>query len=381
MATRLIGCLLAIGALIVVTGSAYAQREGPRPGQEVRGIVKKIDAGAVTIATGGGRETPPEEKTFALAKDVEVCVGGYGGGFRFSIAFKEAKLTDISPGAVVTLSLSADMKTATSIVADEPVVRGVLKSADAKKNTISVTLTAERGRDGEPNSEVKTYPVAADADVAIDDGRGRRVSIREGKIDELAEGAVVTLRLSLDKKQVVGVLAEGSTLFGVIKSLDAQKRTMTITIRPPRGDDAGEERTVTIAKEAVVLTDDGRGRKLSLKEVKLVDVPVGSTVVAKLAVDQSFVMLLRAEGAVVTGLLKGVDADKGTITVAIPKSREEVEEKTLTLAKDARITLDGNVSKLSDLKPGENGPFVLLRLTLDQKMVQIVTANQPRSRE
>jgi hypothetical protein len=91
-------------------------------------------------------------------------------------------------------------------------------------------------------------------------------------------------------------------------------------------------------------------------------------------------MSLRAEGPTLFGLLKGVDGGKGTITIAIPRSRDEADEKTLPVAKDARVTFDGNVAKLADLKPGDNGPFVQLRLTLDQKTVQNVTARQPGSR-
>jgi hypothetical protein len=76
-----------------------------------------------------------------------------------------------------------------------------------------------------------------------------------------------------------------------------------------------------------------------------------------------------------------VDADKGTITITIPRGRrDEPEEKTMTLAKDARVTLDGAVTKLGDLKPVEGGPYVQLRLTLDQKTVQSVAANRPRGR-
>jgi hypothetical protein len=367
---------LAVAASIGLSTPAFAQRESFRPGSETRGIVKTIDATSITIVIPAGREAPPTEKSYAIAKEVEVCVGG-GGGLRFGGIFKEAKVADVSPDLTVGLSLSADGKTVTSIVAEEPVVRGILKSVDAKKNTLSVTVAAGR----EASDEVKSFTVAADAEIAIDDGRGRRVSIREGKLDELTEGAVVSLRLSLDKKQVHGVHAEGSTLGGVLKALNVEKRQMTLTLRPSRGEDAAEERTVAIAKEAVILLDDGRGRRLSLKEVKLDAVPVGCNVTVKLAVDQSFVMMLRAEGPALFGLLKGVDADKGTITIAIQKGRDDAEERTLTLTKDARVTFDGKDSKLADLKPGENGPLINLRLTLDQKMVQVVSAHEPRPRE
>ena len=68
------------------------------------------------------------------------------------------------------------------------------------------------------------------------------------------------------------------------------------------------------------------------------------------------------------------------VTIAIPKNREEFDEKTYTLAKDAHVTFDGNNKKLADIKITENGPFVHLRLAFDQKTVQSLTARQPGAR-
>ena len=43
-----------------------------------------------------------------------------------------------------------------------------------------------------------------------------------------------TLRLTLDKKQVTGILAEGSTFSGVVKAVDVDKRKLTVVVRPAR---------------------------------------------------------------------------------------------------------------------------------------------------
>jgi hypothetical protein len=173
------GCLLVAAALIGMTERMYGQgREQPRQGQEVRGIVKSVDAGTITVTIGGGRETAPSEKTYSIAKDVEVCIGG-GGGFRAGGLFREAKLADLSAGTSVGLSLTADLKTVEAIMAEEPMVRGVLKSVDAKKNSLTVSLMAGR----EESPEAASYQLAADAEIAVDDGRGKRHSIREGKLE------------------------------------------------------------------------------------------------------------------------------------------------------------------------------------------------------
>ena len=366
---RLVVCAALVTVFSLATQTHAQFREPFRP--ELRGVVKSADAKSITVAFGGGRETAPSEKTYALAKNLEVCVGSRSGGI-----FKEIKLGEIPVGTSVALGVSADQKSVESIVAEEPIVRGTLKSVDAKKNTMTVSVFAGR----EEGPDAKTYRVNLDAEIAVDDGRGRRFSFKEAKLEDLVEGATVMLRLSLDQKQANAVFAEGATIAGAVKSIDATKRMMTITVRPARGDEAAEERTIAIAKEAAILIDDGKGRRLSIKEAKLADIPVGTAIIAKLAVDQSFVMFLQAEGPTLGGMLKAVDAEKRTITIAMQRSREEVEEKTLTVAKDARVMLDGKESNLADLMPGENGPFIQLRLTLNQQAVQSVSAHAPRPR-
>src|SRR5207249_11948916 len=109
---------------------------------------------------------------------------GGGGGRRGGGAFKEAKLADLPAGTSVALTRSADQTTAEAVVAEGPMVRGVLKSVDAAKKTFTVTLGAGRGgRGGEPSAEEdKTYSIAPGAEIGLDDGRGRRFSIREVQI-------------------------------------------------------------------------------------------------------------------------------------------------------------------------------------------------------
>jgi hypothetical protein len=101
---------------------------------------------------------------------------------------------------------------------------------------------------------------------------------------------------------------------------------------------------------------------------------------ARLAPDQGFVMTLKAEGPMMQGVLKSVDPEKGAVTIGIFKTREEMEEKTYFLAKDARVVVDGKNGSLADLKVGDNGPVIQLRLSLDQKTAQSVISRQPESR-
>lgn len=372
--------LLAAAAVTGTTQQAYAQRDGrDRPARPTaRGVVKMIDAsaGTMTVTVFEGRESTAE-KTNTIAKDAEVALGAFGDRRGLGL-LKEGKLADLAAGATVSLALSADEKLVESIVAEGPVVRGLLKSVDAANNTLAVSLFADRRREEAP--EEKSYTVAREAEVAIDDGRGRRFSLKEGKLADLAAGASVTLRLSVDQKQVMDIVAEGPSLNGIIKALDAGKFSITLALGRGRGGEAPDERALVLSTDALVLLDDGKGRRSSLKEGKLSDVPLGAAALVKLSADQKFVTLVRAEGPSVAGTLKTIDAANGTVTLVIGGRGDDPQEKTWPVAKNARIVFDGNEAKLADIKLGDTGLFAMLRLSLDQKTVQGIVAGPPRPR-
>lgn len=362
---RSLACLLVASLALAATEKSSGQvREPLRP--EIRGVIKTVDLGVgkITVAVGEGREAAATEKTFALAKDVEVVIGSGRGGF-----LKEGKPADLAVDLRVALSLSADQKSVECVTLERPMVRGQIKAVDGTKNTITITLPPGREEPGED----RTYTLAADAEVAVDDGRGSRFSVKEAALTDLAQGSQVSAVLSIDQKQIHFLVAEGPILTGVIKAIDPAKRTLTL-VRPARerGDGAMEETTHNISQKAVVLLDDGKGRRPLHKEVKLTDLPTGTSATVRLSVDQAWVMSIRAEGATQFGVLKAVDANKGIIIIAVPRGRDNPEEKTLTLAKDARIVIDGVEVKLASLKVESDGPVVRLRLSLDQKTVQIV---------
>ena len=248
---------------------------------------------------------------------------------------------------------------------------------DAKKGSVTIEQAAGRGGEG---AEAQTYALAPKAEIAIDDGRGRRFSIKEATLPDIAEGAIVTCALSLDKKQIQALVAEGPGFQGVIKGVDAAKKSVTIATPPGRGGDA-EEKTLFVSVEATVVVDDGKGRRLSVKEAKLTDLPIGAHASVKMAPDGSFVMFLKAEGPSLIGMLKGVDAAKGTLVLAIPRGRDDAEEKTVTVAKGARIIIDGVESTLGNLKVGDEGPIVQVRFGLDGSTAWTIFARRGGGRE
>jgi hypothetical protein len=337
----------------------------------VRGQVKSVDptAGTITVSAFGARPAATADRTFPVAPDAEIVVDP-GTGRRGIV--QAAKLGDLSAGSAVVLTLTADQKAVEAIVAEAATARGVIKSVDATARTL--TLNPLRSGDQE-----KVYTLAADAEIGVDDGRGRRFSVKEGKFADLTAGCAVTLWLSPDQKLAVAVLAEGPTLTGTLKAVDADKKSVTVSVPPTRGNPMAEEKSLTLAPDATVLMDDGRGRRLSVREGKLADVPAGSLVSVRLTADQKAVTMVRAEGPTLAGILKALDKEKGTVTVSVRAARGgDPEEKTLPIAKTVRVVVEGKEGALADVKPGDD-VFALLRLTLDQKAVQsIVLAGRGR---
>jgi RNA polymerase sigma factor (sigma-70 family) len=342
---------------------------------DVQGILKAVDAGkaTITVAVGDGRQEA-EEKTFAVAKNAEVGVG-MGGGRRGG-AFREASLAELAPGAHVTLQLSEDRKTAECILADGPTVHGTIKGVDAEKGTITVASLTRGRRDEQPQQDEKTFTLAKGAEIALDDGRGKTFSLKEVKLVDLPVGAQATVKLSADLKHAQFIQAEGNTVSGTVKTVDAGKHQIQLTNHGGgRGNEVVEEKTITVSAVADVLLDDGKGRRFSLKQGKLEDIPAGSIATMKLAADQQTATVVQVQGPSVSGPVKAVDADKGVITLVLRAARGDnpAEEKTFTVAKDARILIEGKDSKLADVKAEENGPAVGLKLSLDQKLVHSIT--------
>ncbi len=356
-------------------------RAAPLP--EVHGVVKAVDNARNTITvdvTDAGRETV--EKTFAVSKTAEVAVGaGLARGMRGTL--REAKLADLAPGATVSLLLDPDQKVVETIVAEGPTVRGVIKAVDADKKTVTLTLPAQqaRGRGEEaPPPEEKTYTLGPKTEIGVDDGQGRLFSLEAVKLVDLPVGALAALKLSANGQQVLTLVAEGPTVFGTVKAVDAGKKQITLTTRAGRGDAGSEEKVFDLAAEATVLIDDGKGRRFSVKEGKPEDVPVGALVALKLSADQKTATTLLAEGPSVQGTVKAVDNGKGTITLVTGRARDgsPVEEKTYAVARDVRVVVDGKASKLADVPVDANGPPVSLKLSLDQKAVQSIAVGGRR---
>jgi len=365
--------------LLLVTWSlsnsaAVAQRDGGNSSaREARGVVKAIDAkaGTITLSSVDGRNSG--ETTVKVTDKTEVVFGdsnGRRGGGR------EGKLADIAVGSLVFASLPAEDQPAESLSALGPQVRGLLKSVDAAKKQVTVTVQSPggRGQEGprEASQDDKTYDVLPTAEVGIDDGRGSRFSLHAAKLADIAAGSMVSLQLSADQKGIEYLIAEGRSLSGTVKSIDDKRITIAAGFTPGRS--PGEEVSYDLGDGVVVLLDDGRGRRLSLKSGKAADVPTGAAVRLRLSPDQKSVAQLTAEGPSVPARVLKVDAEKRQVTFSTGGGRETpAEEKTLPIAEGARVMVDNKPAELKDIPAGgDNGAFAQLRLSLDQQSVQMI---------
>ena len=169
---------------------------------------------------------------------------------------------------------------------NETEVRGVLKAVDASQNTIAVTIAVK----GEPIAE-RTFVVAKSTRVAIDDGKPRdKTKPAPGQsLADLPIGAYVTLRLAPDGQSVVAVCAEGATVHGTVKAVDAARNTLTLH------DKIEGEKTYRVREDAVVFLDATNDAKT------LADLPAEAIADVKLPADQKTAREVRAYGPTLWG--------------------------------------------------------------------------------
>ena len=117
-----------------------------------------------------------------------------------------------------------------------------------------------------------TYTVPNDTPIAVEDKKA-------GKLTDLIEGTVAHLRLAADQSTVLELRAEGPSFRGFVKSLDADKNTITLLIGSKNGE-GGEDKEFKLSKDTVFLTE------INAAPLKLSDVRTEKEVTLKLAIDQ-----------------------------------------------------------------------------------------------
>jgi RNA polymerase sigma factor (sigma-70 family) len=323
--------------------------EGPR----ISGTIKAVDAArrTVTVAAWANKKGEGERAlTIQVADDTRLTISD--GKAKGKLPQTEARtLADLPVGAVVTARLSVDEKVAGSLDVRGPEVRGVVKAVDADKRR----LTVQSGKDSE-----QTFTIPAD--LAIVRGDGKKGQAGLVKLADVPAGAQVSVQLSPDQKTVVSLTAEGASLFGTVKAVDAGERKITLTVFVSKGEPS-EEKILTVARDAQVWIDG--------KESKLADLPVEAVVRVRLTLDQKAAGSIDAEGRSLYGVVTAVDAANGILTLTTGKGGDQ----TVALAaKEAALTIDGRPGKLADV-PVES--LASAKVSADQKTVLSLQVDGP----
>jgi hypothetical protein len=291
------------------------------------GTVKAVDREKNTISYGDKAQDGAAGRTFVVTKDSSISVDG-----------KPGTLAGIPMGASVNLNLCVDQTTVRSLSAEGAQVTGLVKTVDVGKNAITVNGT--------------TYPVSPDAGIAIDH--------KPGKLSAVPVGANVTLNLQVDQKAVLRITAGGASIFGNVRAVDVEKGTITVRGNP-------DDRTYQVAKDTIIRIDDQPGT--------LAGIPMGAGLHAlNLRADQQ-----TADGINVYGPgfhhvpVQAVDVEKFTITFDA-KAPTELAGKTLAVARDARVEIDGKPGKLAGIPAGA---FVNLGLSVDRLTARNLQAEGP----
>src|SRR5262249_28723820 len=123
---------------------------------------------------------------------------------------KASQLSELPAGAYVSLRLSLDGQTAREVHAQGPnvcdCVGSMVKAVDAVGRMTDVDEKARGEVAG------KTFSVARDASVVIDG--------RPGELAEIPTGALVQMRLSVDRQMARHLQAQGPSLGGVVNAVD-----------------------------------------------------------------------------------------------------------------------------------------------------------------
>lgn len=230
-------------------------------------------------------------------------------------------------------------------------LEGRIAAVDVTANKLRIISVTKK--DGLKSETDQTLPVAADARITLA-GEGKQ-GATVVKFADLKDGMLVVVVLTADKKTITEIRAakKVNAIAIRVKSVDAEKRMITTTIKDKTGVDRDEVYSVA-ANAPVVFADHGKGAG---KPGALADVQAGMGATLRLSEDGKSVVDIRVAAPKAQGVVKSVDAVKNAITITVG-AKDKATDVTYELEKGATIALDGKEAKLTDLKP--NTPIELL---------------------
>ena len=210
-----------------------------------------------------------DEDKFELSVELEPKV-------EIIVARRPVKLGELTVGMRAAASFMGTEKKAFQLEAHWPRLDTVVKGTDTAKNILTVKAEGNNGFEFEV-----PLPVGADAKIELE---GLSVGL-----GDLAAGSKIEVEFALDKKTVVGIVAEGSKddLPATVKSVDIANKTITLSVKV-----AGlkDERAVDLS---FGVTSDAKFRLVG-KDVALTDLKVDMPVVARFAADRRTINMVYA---------------------------------------------------------------------------------------
>ncbi len=149
---------------------------------------------------------------------------------------------------------------------------------------------------------------------------------------------------------------------GTVKAVDATANTITLEGKKIKNGNEPDQ-PIAVAKDAKISVDG--------QATKLADVKAGAVALLTLTEDKKSATEVVANGGTIAGTVKSVDATANTITLEGKKIKNGSEpDQTIAVAKDAKVSVDGEAKKLTDVKTGVTAT---LSLTVDKKTALAVT--------
>ena len=227
-------------------------------------------------------------------------------------------------------------------------VHGAVLTVDSSQGTISVAVATKAQT---KQTEQKTFAVAKDVKVVLEDALDKKQPQPEGSFADITPGTVVTLELTADQKTVTRIAARGPGINGHVKAANTASRTLTIGVKHK---DGPQDVSVVLADGAKILLSDGLSKDEPPVEGKLGDLAEGTPVQVQLSVDRKRALGVHVHGVTLTGYLKSYDTANNTLIVTVKEEGGAVD-KTLTAVKNAQLV---------DLAPGTP---VIVRLSVFDK--------------
>ena len=210
-----------------------------------------------------------DEDKFELSVELEAKV-------EIVVARRPVKLGELTVGMRAAASFMGTDKKAFQLDAFWPRLDTVVKGTDPAKNILTVRAEGNNGFEFEV-----PLPVGADAKIELE---GLSVGL-----GDLAAGSKIEVEFALDKKTVVGIVAEGSKddLPAMVKSVDVANKTLTLSVKVSG---LREERRVDLS---FGVTGDAKYRLVG-KDIALADLKPEMPVVARFAADRRTINMVYA---------------------------------------------------------------------------------------